>query len=73
MELKISNVSKKGNLWRTSVSQQQLVNTLLAEKQPVQAQPMQPVQPVQNWGGKKQAFQNKNAIVKALGRFYLFS
>ena len=53
MELKISDVSKKGNLWRTSVSQQQLVNSLLAEKQPVQAQPIQPVQPVQNWGGKK--------------------
>ena len=55
MELKISNVSKKGNLWRTSVSQQQLVNSLLAEKQPTQ--PSQPVnnaiQPVQNWGGKK--------------------
>ena len=53
MELKISNGSKKGNLWRTSVSQQSLVNTLLAEKQPVQTQPIQPVQPVQNWGGKK--------------------
>ena len=55
MELKISNVSKKGNLWRTSVSQQQLVNTLLAEKQPTQPQPqnVKPVQPVQNWGGKK--------------------
>ena len=62
MELKISNVSKKGNLWRTSVSQQQLVNSLLAEKQPTQPQPIQPVQPVQNWGGKKQAFQNKNAL-----------
>lgn len=55
MELRISNVSKKGNLWRTSVSQQQLVNSLLAEKQPTQpSQPIaQPVQPVQNWGGKK--------------------
>ena len=53
MELKISNVSKKGNLWRTSVSQQQLVNTLLAEKQPVQAQPIQPTAqptPVKEWG-----------------------
>ena len=53
MELKISDVSKKGNLWRTAMSQQQLVNSLLAEKQPVQAQPIKPVQPVQNWGGKK--------------------
>ena len=52
MELKISDVSKKGNLWRTSVSQQQLVNSLLAEKQPVQ--PSQPVnnavKPVTEWG-----------------------
>ena len=54
MELKISDGSKKGNLWRTSVSQQQLVNSLLAEKQPTQPQPIQPTaQPVQNWGGKK--------------------
>ena len=55
MELKISNVSKKGKLWRTSVSQQSLVNSLLAEKQPTQPQTqnVQPVQPVQNWGGKK--------------------
>ena len=55
MELKISNGPKKGNLWRTSISQQQLVNSLLAEKQAVQPQQqnIQPVQPVQNWGGKK--------------------
>lgn len=55
MELKISDVSKKGKLWRTSMSQQSLVNALLSEKQPTQ--PGQPVnnaiQPVQNWGGKK--------------------
>ena len=52
MKLEISNVSKKGNLWRTAMSQQSLVNTLLAEKQPTQ--PSQPVnnaiQPVQKWG-----------------------
>ena len=54
MELKISNVSKKGNLWRTSVSQQSLVNSLLAEKQPTQpSQPIVQPAPVQNWGGKK--------------------
>lgn len=53
MELKISNGSKKGNLWRTSISQQQLVNSLLAEKQAVQPQPAQPIAqpaPVQKWG-----------------------
>ena len=53
MELKISNVSKKGNLWRTSVSQQQLVNSLLAEKQPTQpSQPIAQPAPVREWGGK---------------------
>ena len=53
MELKISNVSKKGNLWRTSVSQQQLVNSLLAEKQPTQpSQPVAQPAPVREWGGK---------------------
>ena len=53
MELKISNGPKKGNLWRTSISQQQLVNSLLAEKQPTQAvQPVAQPAPVQNWGGK---------------------
>ena len=53
MELKISNVSKKGNLWRTAMSQQSLVNTLLAEKQPTQPQPIQPTAqpaPVKEWG-----------------------
>ena len=50
MELKISNVSKKGNRERTAMSQQSLVNTLLAEKQPTQPQPIQPVQPVTEWG-----------------------
>ena len=54
MELKISDVSKKGNLWRTAMSQQALVNSLLSEKQPV-AQPVaQPVnnaiKPVAEWG-----------------------
>ena len=54
MELKISDVSKKGNLWRTAISQQSLVNSLLAEKQAVQpvAQPIN-VQPVTEWGSKK--------------------
>ena len=54
MELRISNNAKVNNRERTSVSQQQLVNALLSEKQPTQ--PSQPVnnaiQPVQNWGGK---------------------
>ena len=50
MELKISNVSKKGNRERTAMSQQSLVNTLLAEKQPTQPQPIQPVRPVTEWG-----------------------
>ena len=54
MKLEISDVSKKSNLWRTSVSQQQLVNTLLAEKQAVQPQPQNiPPAPVKEWGGKK--------------------
>ena len=52
MELKISNSSKLNNRGRTAMSQQQLVNSLLAEKQPTQ--PSQPVnntiQPVQKWG-----------------------
>ena len=50
MELKISNNAKVNNRERTAMSQQSLVNTLLAEKQPVQAQPIQPVQPVTEWG-----------------------
>ena len=53
MELKISNGPKKGNLWRTAMSQQALVNALLSEKQPTQAvQPIAQPAPVQNWGGK---------------------
>ena len=54
MELKISNVSKKNKQTRTAMSQQALVNTLLSEKQAVQPQQqnIQPVQPVQSWGGK---------------------
>lgn len=52
MELKISNVSKKGNLWRTAMSQQSLVNALLAEKQPTQPQPVNnaAIKPVTEWG-----------------------
>ena len=55
MELKISDKAKKDKTDRTSMSQQSLVNTLLAEKQAVQPQPqnMQPVRPVTEWGGKK--------------------
>lgn len=54
MELKISNSAKKDKKTRTAMSQQSLVNALLAEKQAVQPQQqnVQPVQPVQNWGGK---------------------
>ena len=52
MELKISSAAKKDKTNRTAMSQQSLVNTLLAEKQPTQ--PSQPVnnaiQPVQKWG-----------------------
>lgn len=51
MELKISDVSKKGNLWRTAMSQQSLVNALLSEKQPTQpAQPVAQPAPVKTWG-----------------------
>ena len=46
MKLEITNNAKVNNRERTSMSQQALVNTLLAEKQPVQAQPIQPAQPV---------------------------
>ena len=55
MELKISNVSKKGNLWRTAMSQQSLVNALLSEKQPtnpgqtINNNAVQPA-PVKTWG-----------------------
>ena len=55
MELKISNKAKKDKTDRTSMSQQSLVNALLAEKQPTnQGQPVnnnavQPA-PVKTWG-----------------------
>ena len=53
MELKISNNAKVNNRERTAMSQQSLVNSLLAEKQPTQAvQPIAQPAPVQNWGGK---------------------
>ena len=52
MELKISNNAKVNIRERTAMSQQSLVNILLAEKQPTQ--PSQPVnnaiQPVTEWG-----------------------
>ena len=53
MELKISNNAKVGNKERTAMSQQSLVNTLLAEKQAVHPQPIQPTAqpaPVKEWG-----------------------
>ena len=52
MKLEITNKAKVGNRERTAMSQQSLVNTLLAEKQAVQPQPqnIQPVQPVKEWG-----------------------
>ena len=52
MELKISNAAKKDKADRTAMSQQSLVNTLLAEKQAVQpvAQPVAQPTPVQKWG-----------------------
>ena len=64
MTLEISNKAKKDKTDRTSMSQQSLVNTLLAEKQAVNypQQNIQPVQPIQSWGGKKQPFQNNNAL-----------
>lgn len=54
MELKISNNAKKDKQTRTAMSQQSLVNALLAEKQAVQPQQniQPPVQPVKSWGGK---------------------
>ena len=39
MELKISNKARVNNRERTAMSQQSLVNTLLAEKQAVQHKP----------------------------------
>ena len=52
MELKISNNAKVNNRERTAMSQQSLVNTLLAEKQATQPQPVNnnAIRPVQNWG-----------------------
>lgn len=58
MKLQISNNAKKDKQTRTAMSQQALVNSLLSEKQPVQAQPTpqqaQPIQsaiaPVTEWG-----------------------
>ena len=52
MELKISDKAKKDKTDRTSMSQQSLVNTLLAEKQAVQpvAQPIAQPAPVKTWG-----------------------
>ena len=52
MELKISNNAKVNNRERTAMSQQSLVNTLLAEKQAVQpiAQPTVQPAPVKTWG-----------------------
>ena len=52
MELKISNNAKKDKTDRTSMSQQSLVNALLAEKQAVQPQPIAQPAPVKTWGGK---------------------
>lgn len=51
MTLEINNNAKKDNKARTSMSQQSLVNALLAEKQPTQ--PVKPIvqpAPVQKWG-----------------------
>ena len=53
MELKISNAAKVNNMERTAMSQQSLVNSLLAEKQAVQpAQPIAQPAPVKTWGKK---------------------
>ena len=53
MELKIANVAKLNNRERTAMSQQSLVNALLAEKQPTQpSQPVAQPAPVREWGGK---------------------
>jgi len=52
MTLQISNNAKVNNKQRTAISQQNLVNALLSEKQPTQpSQPVQnAVQPVSEWG-----------------------
>ena len=52
MKLEISNNAKANNKNRTAMSQQSLVNTLLAEKQAVQpvAQPTAQPAPVKTWG-----------------------
>ena len=52
MKLEISDKAKKDKTDRTSMSQQSLVNTLLAEKQAVQptAQPIAQPAPVKTWG-----------------------
>ena len=53
MELRISNAAKKDKADRTAMSQQSLVNTLLAEKQAVAQPPAQPIAqpaPVKTWG-----------------------
>ena len=54
MELRISDNAKVNNRERTAMSQQSLVNSLLAEKQPVAQPPAQPVnnaiKPVTEWG-----------------------
>ena len=52
MELKISNGAKLNNRERTAMSQQSLVNALLAEKQPTQPQPVNnnAIKPVTEWG-----------------------
>ena len=53
MELKISDNAKVNNRERTAMSQQQLVNSLLAEKQPTRpSQPVTQPAPVREWGGK---------------------
>lgn len=56
MELKISNNAKKDKQTRTAISQQSLINALLAEKQataPTNAHPqVNNVTPVKEWGGE---------------------
>ena len=52
MILEINNNAKVNNKERTAMSQQSLVNALLAEKQAVQpvAQPIAQPAPVKTWG-----------------------